>query len=1132
MSRTVRPLGAGFVAALLLAAACSDSPTNARVGVPSLVEIVTGNAQLGTVGLELPNPVVAKVLDDAGRAVANQVVEFHVMAGGGTLSAASASTNSSGVDEVRWTLGTSTQGDQRLEARAVRSDGGTPVIANATATAQPGPVASLQVIAGDDQSALAGTPVAVAPSVRARDQYGNAVPGVVVNFAVQGGDGTIANASHVTDANGIATAGAWTLGMGSGTQTISVGSGSGITATVTAAARSRTPAQLTVVAGNHQTASVGAGVATAPAVLVRNAHGDPLPGVSVTFVPGNGHGTVAGAPAVSDANGIATVGGWSLGATAGEQTLLATADPVYVEFKATATSGTVASLTLGASSPTSAEVGSTVEVVVVARDEFGNPATGATVSFDVPAGAGSITPTNATTTADGRAIATWTLGTVAGQNTARARAGSVSVSVGVTGTSGPAARLTKQLGDAQAATVGSTLPIRPAVLVEDRHGNAVGGVTVTFAVTSGGGTLTGGTATTDAAGLAAAGSWTLGATPGSASLTASVEGVASVTFTATANARGAAHVAVHPSNVGGVRFGDSIRPSVIVTDDLGSPVQGAPVTFSLPSGAQSRLSGATALTDANGVATVGGWVVTECSGAAALSATTPGVIGAVSIPVAVDRNVAATLAVEYEASTQYDFTVGGFLGRPRLLIGGVCPSHPVDEVEATFTVIEGASFIEGATTRVATSVGGVVMPGSWRAGTITGNTTLQASVAGFGGLALTVAFGRPVFHGDPVRMEKLAGDNQAGVAGSTLPVAPSVRMVDQHGNPAPASYASTLPRTSAASDPLDVRFTGLSGGAGSETVRVGADGVATAPAWTLGSAPGFQTVRAETSPYCCIATTFTAQATASPTAVAGLAVVASPTSTAEVGSQAIVTVRAVNSEGAPIAGAHVSFEITEGNGSISPANAVTGADGLAAATWTLGTSAGQHTVRARSGVAVTAIGTVAVAGAPSAASKHAGDNQTAVVGTAVPIRPAVRVVDRFGNAVENVPVSFAIGLGGGSGGGTATTGPDGVATSPQWILGTTAMTNSLTASTSGLPQLTFTASGRAGAAAAIVKFAGDGQSAAPGTAVQVSPAVRVNDAYGNAVSRVAVTFSVTAGGGSVVGGSTVTDFNGTAGVSS
>ena len=75
----------------------------------------------------------------------------------------------------------------------------------------------------------------------------------------------------------------------------------------------------------------------------------------------------------------------------------------------------------------------------------------------------------------------------------------------------------------------------PSVVVLDQDGNPVAGATVTFAVESGGGSVTGATPTSNESGIATVGSWTLGAAPATNTLVATTEGVSSVTFRAIAS---------------------------------------------------------------------------------------------------------------------------------------------------------------------------------------------------------------------------------------------------------------------------------------------------------------------------------------------------------------------------------------------------------------------------------------------------------------------------------------------------------------------------------------------------------------------------------------------------------------------
>lgn len=77
---------------------------------------------------------------------------------------------------------------------------------------------------------------------------------------------------------------------------------------------------------------------------------------------------------------------------------------------------------------------------------------------------------------------------------------------------------------------GST--VSPAVLVQDAAGRPIAGVTVTFAVTAGGGTVSSATAVTNTSGVATV-PWTLGPAPGVNTLVAQVGDLPPFTFTVT-----------------------------------------------------------------------------------------------------------------------------------------------------------------------------------------------------------------------------------------------------------------------------------------------------------------------------------------------------------------------------------------------------------------------------------------------------------------------------------------------------------------------------------------------------------------------------------------------------------------------
>jgi len=75
-------------------------------------------------------------------------------------------------------------------------------------------------------TAAPGTPVTELPSVLLSDQTGAPVAGAVVTFTVTAGGGTVTGATATSNASGIATVGAWTLGTAAGANTLSAQSGS------------------------------------------------------------------------------------------------------------------------------------------------------------------------------------------------------------------------------------------------------------------------------------------------------------------------------------------------------------------------------------------------------------------------------------------------------------------------------------------------------------------------------------------------------------------------------------------------------------------------------------------------------------------------------------------------------------------------------------------------------------------------------------------------------------------------------------------------------------------------------------------------------------------------------------------
>lgn len=333
-SPSVTVTGAGGDSAVVTAAANGTAAVTARSGsAAGSVEVqvaqapaqlqISGDAQLGTVGLALGAPIRVRVLDRLGAGIPGQTVAFTVEAGGGTLASATAVTGADGFASNTWTLGTAA-GTMQAVSASVAAVAGLP--ARFTATAAPGAPASASAFAGDNQSAARNTAVTTPPRVLVRDSFGNPVSGVTVDFTVTSGGGSVTGERQVTGPDG-AGVGRWTLGPTGGTNTLTASfPGTTLPPVVfTAQALALTPGSLSVSAGGHQAAMMGNLVAVAPAVVARDAGGNPIAGVTVNFAVTSGGGSITTTSVVTGANGIASAGSWRLGASADRNTLTATA---------------------------------------------------------------------------------------------------------------------------------------------------------------------------------------------------------------------------------------------------------------------------------------------------------------------------------------------------------------------------------------------------------------------------------------------------------------------------------------------------------------------------------------------------------------------------------------------------------------------------------------------------------------------------------------------------------------------------------------------------------------------------------------------------------------------------------------
>jgi hypothetical protein len=407
----------------------------------------------------------------------------------------------------------------------------------ATLEVTPGPPASLARTTTDSLLGTVGTALATSPSVVVRDARGFAVPNVTVTFAVTTGGGTLATPSAVTNAQGIATTGTWTLGTTVGTNVLTATVPSVPVLTISATANAGPAAAIAANSPTTLAGTVGKAVSSGVQVVVRDAFGNTVPGATVTFTPATGSGTVTAASAPTNAQGVAAAGTWTLGTATGTHTLSAKVGALApVTFSASAAPDAPAALAATVGTNQTATVAAPVPVPPAVRvtDQYGNTVPSVSVSFSVTGGGGFVTGSTRTTDSTGTAaVGVWTLGTRAGANTLRASVQGVTpLTFSATGTAAAPWLYGFIAGSGQIEVVGTTTPTVPAVRVVDRYANPVSGVPVTFAVTQGGGGVESASTTTNADGVVTPGSWRLGTTTGFNVLQAMAPGFDPITLRA------------------------------------------------------------------------------------------------------------------------------------------------------------------------------------------------------------------------------------------------------------------------------------------------------------------------------------------------------------------------------------------------------------------------------------------------------------------------------------------------------------------------------------------------------------------------------------------------------------------------
>jgi hypothetical protein len=300
----------------------------------------------------------------------------------------------------------------------------------------------------------------------------------------------------------------------------------------------------------------------------------------------------------------------------------------------------------------------------------------------------------------------------------------------------------------------------------------------------------------------------------------------------------------------------------------------------------------------------------------------------------------------------------------------------------------------------------------------------------------------------PAEITLVGENNLSGQAGEALAESLLVQVIDRRGQP--------LSRQKVA-----FSLEGEAPGAviSPDTAVTATDGIAKAR-WVLGSTSGTQTAIAR------VVGADRVEVTLSAAVGSGAAARLESAGGNDQGAAIATTlgeplsVRVTDAYGNPVAGVEVEWSAEQG--SVDPAKNVSGGDGRAATSWTLGSSRGsQRATASSSGLEGSPVTFRATAGPGSAARLElvSGNNQSARAGSDVDERLVVRLLDQAGNGIPNRAVSWLVASGGGSVPEENTTTDDEGRASTRWTLGPEPGGNTLNAVVSGVGAVPFSATG-------------------------------------------------------------------------
>jgi hypothetical protein len=468
---------------------------------------VSGDSQIAEPGTVLPEPLTVQVLDDQDNPVADVPVTFSFGTGSGSFDADSVQvTDSNGLVSIGVQLGTDYG---RYEILAKNDNAGNSPVMFVATTPEPPPTYTR---ISDEQSGMAGTPLADSVGVRVTDVLGQPIPNFPLTFWVTHSSGRVngdSSTTLLTDTDGTARL-QWTLKTVVGADSLWMTSSFAPQDTLlfTATVQAGPAFYLSKVDSTDRTITPGQPFDAPFNVRVTDEYSNPVAGHPVTFQVEEGGGDLQNEAAVqvdTDSTGLASVI-WTAGPWLGPDQVLSASsalDGTLLEGSPVTWRVSLdrqvdpATSQITATSPVEADGVMTSSITVVLKDANGDPM-GAGYRVDVMASGTDNQLTQADTLTDDNGELSATLAsTVAETKIVRARILGLDVVVSDSAVVEfqPVERepssLVKTGGDEQAGVVGSNLPEPLTVQVLDTWQRPVAFTPVDFEVVSNQGVLLG-----------------------------------------------------------------------------------------------------------------------------------------------------------------------------------------------------------------------------------------------------------------------------------------------------------------------------------------------------------------------------------------------------------------------------------------------------------------------------------------------------------------------------------------------------------------------------------------------------------------------------------------------------------------